>query len=81
MQKPFVMYDPDETIKEFIGNAVGSTTQDIMIGSEILSAAGLASRELTLADGTLRILFCASPALKSRLKTLETDAGDRPKKL
>ena len=73
MQKPYVNYDPDETIKEFIGKVVGSSTQDIMIGSEILFGTGLASRELTLSDGTLTINFRASPALKSRLESLQTD--------
>ena len=80
MQKPFVKYDPDETIKEFIRKVVGSSTQDIMIGSEILFGTGLASRELTLSDGMLKIHLRASPALKSRLETLQTDAGGSPKR-
>ena len=75
MQKPYVMYDPDETIEEFIRKVVGSSTQDIMIGSEILFGTGLASRELTLVDGTLKIHFRAGQALKSRLETLQPDLG------
>ena len=73
MRKPEVMYDPDESIKEFIRGVVGSSTQHIMIGSEILFSAGLASREVTLLNGRLTIHFCASPALKSRLAVKRTE--------
>ena len=48
-----------------------------MIGSEILFGPGLASRELTLLDGRLTIHFRASPDLKSRLKILQRDPGEK----
>jgi hypothetical protein len=51
MRTPTVTFSPDDTIKEFIRKVVGSSTQDMMIGSEILFAAGLASRELSLFGG------------------------------
>jgi hypothetical protein len=80
MRKPDVTYNPDETIKKFIRKFVGSSDQDLMIGSEILFGAGLASRELTLLDGRLTIHFRASPAFESRLVTLQHDRVKHPEK-
>ena len=70
MRTPPVTFYPDETIKEFIEQVVGTSTQDIMIGSEILFGAGLALREVTLVKGRLTIHFHSTPALKSRLEAL-----------
>jgi hypothetical protein len=70
MRSPTVTFSPDDTIKEFIGKAVGSSNQDIMIGSEILFAAGLASRELTLFNGWLTIHFLATAGLMAKPRGL-----------
>ena len=74
MRTPVVTFSPDDTIKEFIRKVVGTSTQDLMIGSEVLFGAGLASRELTLLDGQLTIHFRASPGLQSRLEALSNTA-------
>jgi hypothetical protein len=76
MRMPAVTINPDETIQKFIRKVVGSSFQDLMIGSEILFGAGLALRELTLLDGRLTIHFRASPALKSRLEILQHDRSE-----
>ena len=70
MRTPVVAFSPDDTIKEFLRKVVGTSTQDVMIGSEVLFGAGLVSRELTLLDGRLTIHFRAGPGLQSRLKAL-----------
>lgn len=68
MRTPTVTFSPDDTIKRFIRDVVGGSTQDMMIGSEVLFAAGLASRELSLLGDRLSIQFRATAALESRLK-------------
>ena len=74
MRTPTVTFSPDDTIKEFIWKIVGNSTQDVMIGSELLFAAGLASRELTLFGGRLTIHFRATAGLETRLKALSGTA-------
>jgi hypothetical protein len=68
LRAPTVILNPDDTIKKFIEKAVGTSTQDLRIGSEILFGVGLALRELTLVDGKLTIHIRATPDLESRLK-------------
>jgi hypothetical protein len=75
MRSPTVTFSPDDTIKEFIRKVVGTSNQDIMIGSEILFAAGLVSRELSLFDGLLTVHFQATAGLETRLKAISNTAG------
>lgn len=70
MRKPDVYYQTDDVINSFILNAVGSGSQDVMIGCEILFAAGLASRDLVLVERELTMTFKATPALASCLERL-----------
>jgi hypothetical protein len=70
MRTPVVQYEFDDVISGFIKSVAGGSSQDLMIGSEICVAAGLASRQLTLRDGNVIIAVCASAELQSRVKTL-----------
>jgi hypothetical protein len=74
MRTPTVTLSADDTIKEFIRNVTGGSTQDMMIGSEVLFAAGLAFRELSLLGGRLTIHFRATAGLKARLKAISDTA-------
>jgi hypothetical protein len=71
MQLPCVKYQADDIIIDFIHRAAGRGSQDVMIGCEILFAAGLASRELILIQRQLTMKFEATPPLASRLELLK----------
>ncbi len=70
MQKPYVEYDADEVIENFISEAAGTGTQEFMIGCEVLFAAGLVARDLALVGRKLTMKFQATPVLKQRLDLL-----------
>jgi hypothetical protein len=70
MRKPDVEYQADDIIIGFVRHAAGSGTQEVMIGCEILFAAGLASRDLILVERELTMKFEATPALATRLEHL-----------
>lgn len=78
MRRPTVDYDADEIILDFIQLSAGSGSQEIMIGCEILFAAGLASRNLILTGRLLTLQFAATPTLASRLQLLKD--GNRPRR-
>jgi hypothetical protein len=77
MRKPDVYYQPDDVINSFIRNAVGSESQDVMIGCENRFAAGLASRDLVLVKRELTMKFEATPALTSCIKHLAAPDNKR----
>lgn len=70
MRKPDVEYQADESVLGLIRLATGSSSQDVIIGCEVLFAAGLASRELILIKRKLTLKFRGTPALASRLEQL-----------
>ena len=76
MRKPYVDYNADETIVDFIQLSAGHGSQETMIGCEILFAAGLASRDVLVTKYELTLQFTATPALASRLQLLKNATKD-----
>jgi hypothetical protein len=73
VQRPYVKYELDETIKKFIRETVGITTQHEMIASEILVGAGLASREMILRGSSLKMHIRSNLTLQERWKTIQNN--------
>ena len=71
MRLPNVVLDPDEMIQQFIRKNVGTSSQDIMIATQVLFAAGLISREMTLIDDQLTLHFRSVPGLELSRKNLD----------
>lgn len=76
MRKPDVKYQADELVLGLIRLATGFSSQDIIIGCEVLFAAGLASRELSLIERKLTLKFHGTPVLASRLEQLTKPSAD-----
>ena len=70
MQKPYVEYNYDEIVLDFIQIVAGTSAQDLMIGCELLFGAGLATRELALVGRKLTVKFTATPDLEKRYDLL-----------
>lgn len=70
MRKPYVEYQADDVTIDFIRHVAGSGSQELMIGCEVLLAAGLVSRELTLIGRDLTMKFIATSTLANCLERL-----------
>ena len=76
MRTPQVKYDIDGVGRTFIGKVTGGSLQDLMIGSEICVAAGLASRQVKLRGGVVIITVQATTDLRSRLMALSETSDE-----
>jgi hypothetical protein len=70
-----IKYDLDETVHGLIKKVTGGSTQDLMIGSEICVAVGLATRQFSLRGDRVVMEVRATADLRSRLNELGEKVG------
>ena len=76
MRTPRVRYDLDPVVSEFIEEVTGGSSQDLLIGSEICVAAGLASRQLSHRCGEVIVAIKATADLRHKLTLVKKENGE-----